>query len=120
MVNQRTLWPLYFLQFLPLLFWKPDTLQGALPIIVLIAAVYLLLGFALIRGQTWALTLSIFIQGMNVIVRLMMLFPNASLPPAEGGGLDWAYIVINVLAIALSIWLLLRLDKPDVRSTMLT
>ena len=120
MANQRNLLPLYFLQFIPLLFYQPDALQAALPIIVLVVAVYILLTFALLRGQTWALTLSIFIQGMNVIVRLMMLYPHATLPPAEGGGLDWAYILINGLSIALSIWLLLRLDKPDVRSTMLT
>lgn len=120
MTQSRNLWPFFFFQFIPLLFYPPETLAAALPIIVLVVAVYLLIGLALIRGQSWALTLSIFIQGMNVIVRVMMLYPHAQRPPAEGGGLDLPYIIINVLAIALSIWLLLRLDKPDVRSTMLT
>ena len=118
MTNRQFLWMLYFLQFIPLLFYKPETLQAALPLIVVVVGVYIVLTWALIRGRNWALTLSIFIQGMNVIVRLMMFFPHASFPPAEGGGLDWLYILLNLLSIALSIWLLLRLDKPDVRATM--
>ncbi len=118
MKKNQTLWLLFFFQFLPLLFYPPETLSAALPLVILVAAVYLLLTFALLRGQGWALTLSIFIQGMNVIIRLMMLYPHANLPPAEGGGLDWPYILMNLLAIGLSIWLLLRLDKPDIRATM--
>jgi hypothetical protein len=120
MTNRQSIWALYFLQFLPLLIYPPETLMAALPIIAIVVAIYVLLTYALIRGRTWALSLSIFLQGFNVIVRLMMLFPHATRPANAGGGFDLPYIFFNLLAIAISVWVLLRLDKPDIRSTMVT
>ena len=99
----------------PLLF-PPATLAGGLPVIGVAIVVFVLLGVLIWRGRSTALTLTIFIQGINVIVRLMMLFPHAQ---TNQGQLDIAYILVSVLSIGLSTYLLLRLDRPDVRSMMI-
>ena len=69
--------PLLLLQPLPLLLFPPALLAEALPLIAIVVALMWGLGWMVWRKRTWALTLSIFIQGLNVIVRVMMLLSNA-------------------------------------------
>lgn len=99
----------------PLLF-PPEIIGGAWIAIVLDVLLFAALGFALVRGRLTALTLSIFLQGLNVIVRLMMFFPNAATP--DGSWL-YANIITSVLSIAISMYLVLRLDQVDIRSKMI-
>ncbi len=122
--NQRIL--LYFVlpTLAPLLF-PPDWLaslvmsSGSLSItglilLLLVVGLFIFLGYMLMRGRSTALTLSIFLQGLNVIVRLMMFFPHVY----EQGKFSPLYVVFSILSIGLSMYLLMRLDKVDVRSTM--
>ena len=119
-MDRKRLLPFALLQILPLLILPPALLisggrinTGAIALVVALALVYVLLGWGLLRGRGWALTMSIFMQGMNVIVRLMMVFPNAV---SEQGVWDLALIVLFLVSIAISAWLMVRLDRPDVRS----
>jgi hypothetical protein len=116
--NQRLL-PLYIFQILPLLIYPPQTLKSGAALIAIVAVVFALLGYGLWRGRNWALSLSLTLQGFNVIVRLMMLFPNA-IASSSGGApaFNMPYIVLSVLSIALSLFFLTRLDRPDVRATI--
>lgn len=82
--------------------------------LLLFIALFIGLGFMLMRGRTSALTLAIFLQGLNVIVRLMMLFPRVYVQ----GEYNIGYIVTTILSISLSMYLLLRLDRVDIRATM--
>lgn len=95
---------------LPLI-WRADAWLGILVEVVL----FLALGFALLSGRSTALTLMIFLQGLNVIVRLMMFFPHAV--PANGPT-NWVFILSSFASIGISMYLLLRLDKVDVRVQM--
>jgi hypothetical protein len=97
------------------LLYPPDIIGGAWIAIVLDIILFAALGFALTRGRLTALTLSIFLQGLNVIVRLMMFFPNAATP--DGTWLT-ANIVTSLLSIGISTYLVLRLDRVDIRSKM--
>ena len=63
----------------------------------------------------WALTLSIFIQGLNVIIRVMMLLSNAV---DANGNYNLPFIVTSVLAIVVSWLFLYRLDNQDLRAAM--
>jgi hypothetical protein len=111
---QRRLAALYFLQLIPLLLFPPSILlEGILAVGVVVVAI-VALGFMLLRKRAWALTMSIFIQGLNVVVRLMMLFPHA-LVSGAGSRIDVAFVVSSLLAIAISAWFLLRLDRSDIR-----
>ena len=107
--------PLLLLQPLPLLLFPPALLADALPLIAIVVAVMWGLGWMVWRRRTWALTLSIFIQGLNVIIRVMMLLSNAV---SASGDVNLGFIVTSVLAIVLSWLFLLRLDNQDLRAAM--
>ena len=115
MTSSRRLAPLFFLQVIPLVLYPPALMANGAVVLAVVAVAYLALGFLAWRGRAWALTLSIFSQGFNVIIRLMMFFSHAV--TLQGGQriTDVAWIVTAVLAIAMSTWFLLRLDRPDVR-----
>lgn len=101
---------------LAVLIYPPAWLSGGIAIIVLAVAFFIFLGVMLWRGRSVALTFSIFLQGMNVIIRLMMFFSRSV---TEAGVVDVAFIIASLIGMALSIYLLLRLDKSDIRVNML-
>jgi hypothetical protein len=109
---------------LPIIAWISYPLSrlnqaSVISLVVLLALVIVLfvsLGFAVLKGRSLALTLSIFLQGLNVIIRLMMLFPNAY----KYGAYDLPYIFTNLLGMGISFYLMLRLDRTDVRVMMVT
>jgi hypothetical protein len=109
---------LLFFIVLPLiavLSYPPDLLANALPILGVAAVVFALLGLFVWRGRSLALTLSILIQGLNIIIRVMMFFSQAK---PENGPWDVPYIIASLIGIALSAYLMFRLDRGDVRSLM--
>jgi hypothetical protein len=99
----------------PMIF-PPDTLAGGLALLPALVILFVALGWLVWRGRSAALTLLIFILGLNVIIRLMMLFPHAG--TRGGGTVDWVYVFFSLVSIGLSMWLLLRLDRTDVRVQM--
>lgn len=114
--------PLLLLQPLPLLLFPPALLAGVLltearSLIAIVLAIIWGLSWLVWRKRAWALTMSIFIQGLNVIVRVMMLLSNA-VSQRSGGGLDVLYVVTSLLAIALSWLFLYRLDNQDLRTAV--
>ncbi len=119
MTSNKNLLLIYIFQIVPLLIYPLDTLKSGAVIIAIVAVVFALLGYGLWRGRNWAHSLSLTLQGFNVIVRLMMLFPNAAiLSPSGGTQFDFAFIALSVVSIALSLFFLTRLDRPDVRATL--
>ena len=92
-----------------------DLSERAWIAIVLDVILFASLGFALTRGRLTALTLTIFLQGLNVIVLLMMFFPNAATP---NGTFQMPFIIASFLSIGISTYLVLRLDRVDIRSKM--
>lgn len=91
---------------------------GTITLISLVALLFIILGFLLQRGRNWALTLAIFLQGLNVIIRLMMLAPNSF--DLASKTFNWIYIVTNLLGLGISFYLMLRLDRTDVRVRMVS
>ncbi len=110
---QRRLAALYFLQLIPLLMFPPSILLEGIVAVGVVAVAIVALGFMLLRKRAWALTMSIFIQGLNVVVRIMMLFPHAL--ESGASGIDVAFVVTSLLAIAISGGCLIRLDRADIR-----
>jgi hypothetical protein len=118
MSNKLKLSLIFFLQFIPIILYPPETLKGGLVVILVVVAGMLALGYFLLRGRSWALKLSIFLQGFNVIIRIMMGISHAVRPENVGGGTDVPLIITSILGIIISVWFLLRLDMPDVHSTI--
>ncbi|MGB9640036.1 MAG: hypothetical protein ACPL4H_03940 [Anaerolineales bacterium] len=113
MRERRILFVILLLQFIPILLYPPQTLQAGLGVIGVVLLFFVLLGYGLWRGRIWAFTMSIFLQGLNIIIRLMMFFPAAHNPQT---GWNVQLILFTLVAILLSGWIMLRLDKPDLRS----
>jgi membrane associated rhomboid family serine protease len=86
-------------------------------LLILVAVVFALLAYMLYRGSSRALTLSIFIQGLNVIIRIMMFFPHSV---SRAGTFDWTYMTFSIIGLALSSYLMLRLDRPDIRARLVS
>lgn len=66
------------------------------------------------RRSSWGITLTIFIQGLNVISRLMMFWSHLT----DAGSVDIVWALTSIVSLALSAYLVLRLDKVDVRVQM--
>lgn len=108
----------FVLPILGILMFPPETLAGGIVAVPIAIILFGLLGFMVWQGRQWALTLTIFLQGFNVIVRLMIFIAHAVRPANAGGGADIALIITSILAIGISLWVLLRLDRVDVQRTM--
>lgn len=117
MRERRVLLAIILLQFVPILLYPPKTLMGGLGAVGAVLLFFALLGYGLWRGRGWALTMSIFLQGLNIIIRFMMFYPYAK--SAEGVW-NTELILFTAAAVIMSGWILLRLDKPDIRSLIVT
>jgi len=95
--------------------FPPATLVEAAEILPFVVGFFLLIGFFLMRGKSLALTFAIFLQGMNVIIRIMLFFSNAVPRPGE---VNLPFAIAMLLGLGLSLFLLLRLDRNDIRSMM--
>lgn len=120
-MNTITRFLLFFLlPALAVLSYPPELLfsdGGGIYVLIFVVVVFALLGFLLNRGSSRALTLSIFIQGLNVIIRIMMFFNQAVPSP---GQVNWSALIFSVLGLALSSYLMLRLDRADIRARLVT
>ena len=106
----------FVLPFVSPLLFPPDMLISGWVAIPVALLLFTSLGFLLMRGSSTALTLAIFLQGLNVIVRLMMLYPHVY----ERGQFDIMWLLTSLLSIGISSYLVIRLDRTDVRVTMVT
>ncbi len=100
------------------LLYPPDTLLAGLPAVAAAVVVFVVIGVFLWQGRQLALTFSIFMQGFNVIVRLMTFFTTAVRLVGGKPQVDLLYIILSVLSMGLSMYVLLRLDRVDVHAQM--
>jgi hypothetical protein len=107
----------FLLPMIAPLLYPVSSLSSALLGIILVVILFGALGIMLLRGSSQALTLTIFLLGLNAIIRIMMFFSHAT--DSEGVA-NVSYIVTSIVSIALSIYLLLRLDQVDVRTRMVS
>jgi hypothetical protein len=98
-------------QFLPLVLFPWTLSAGSLVIIVVLALLCAFLGWALIQRKAWGRTLTIFVQGLNIIVRIITLFGNVY--KAETG-MDLMLLITYVVSAVLSGIILSYIDRPEV------
>lgn len=114
-----------FLQLVPLVLFPPESFASNsqewwLP--ALLAAMVLVACFELIlRGshQLWPWHLMSFSQGFNIISRLMMVWPHAMKTVAGTSVVNFPYIFLTAVSMAMSSFLLWYLELPDVRIGLL-
>lgn len=104
---------LLILQFLAVILYPPAFFTQAPQAIVLPPTLVLLLVLALVVTNTGHLSLEAgrnslnFVQGVNIVVRLMMLLPNMQV----AGAWNWAFLVTDLLGMGFSWYAMTRLDR---------
>lgn len=105
------------LQFIAPLVLPPVVLKGISPVLwALIAFLFAILGFNLVRRQTWSRLATIFIQGFSIIIRLLVVIGHARTSP--GAPLDVWLLSTTVLSMVLSGMILYAIDTPEVEMAM--
>ena len=99
-------------QVVPLLLFPWDVSIRSLIFIAILILLASFLGWALIQRKPWGRLLTIFVQGMNIIVRIITLFGNVYAPET---GLKVGLLVTYVLSAVVSGFLLSYIDKPEVQ-----
>ncbi|HUT19758.1 MAG TPA: hypothetical protein VM366_11415 [Anaerolineae bacterium] len=99
-------------QCVPLVLFPWPLRASSVVFIAILALLSALLGWTLYRRKPWGITLTIFVQGMNVIVRIITFFANLH---TEDGRLDVAFLLTYIVSVALSIVLLSSIDRPEIR-----
>jgi hypothetical protein len=116
--------PVILLQFIPIVLFPAESfslstqewwLPVLLAIMVIIADVQLIF-----RRSTavWPWHLMSFAQGFNIISRLMMVWPHATITYKGATELNGAYIGLTVVSIFLSALMLWYTELPEVRMNM--
>ena len=109
---------IYFLQFIPIIIYPSAAAKESWILMLVVVASMTALGYFLVKGRSWALKMSIFVQGLNIIIRLMIGIAHAVRPDKLGGGFDGALIITSLLGILISGWFMFRLDEPDIKATI--
>jgi hypothetical protein len=100
-------------QFIPLVLYPPEILLSISPAFLVITALLLVLvGWQLVRRRSWAPIFSTFLQGFNVITRIILLFPHA-LISGGAGGVNYLFLITGVVSILISTFFLYLLAKPE-------
>jgi hypothetical protein len=98
-------------QFIPALMLPPDLLLSTNPLVLLVPILFFaFLGWAMLTLKKWGMTACIFVQGLNVIARLLIVFPHA----VGVEGADWAFVITSLLSIVLSSAIVYVIDQPKI------
>jgi hypothetical protein len=106
------LFPLKFFAATSQVWWLP----------ILLAVMVLIADFQLIVRRSpiaWPWYLLAFAQGFNIISRLMMLWPNASVISGNDTFVNWPYLILTFISMGLSAFMLWYTEKPQVRVALL-
>ncbi len=108
----------------PLLFppesFSPQTQEWWLP--VLLALMVIIADIELIVRRSsvaWPWHLMSFAQGFNIISRLMMVWPHATITVGKQSVLNGPYLVLTAVSLALSAFMLWYIELPETRVGLL-
>ena len=106
-------------QFIAPLILPPSLLSGISWVLwVLILGLFAVIGFNLLRRHPWSRTATIFVQGFNVIVRILVGVGHALRGGKAGNPMDGWLLGTFALSIVLSVIFLYYVDLPDVQVLM--
>ncbi|NLG51516.1 MAG: hypothetical protein GX552_15540 [Chloroflexi bacterium] len=108
-----------FLQIIPLLVLPPSTLAGLNAVAWgVVAALFALLAFNMLRRRAWSRLAVIFVQGFNIIVRLLILLGGATEVADSGLVVNYWMIGTCIVSMIASAVVLYYVDQPEVQMAM--
>ncbi len=106
-------------QFIPPLILPPSTFASTSFLVWLfVIPLFILLGINLARGRAWSRLATIFVQGFNMIVRLLVLISHAVIIQEGRTILNVWMVTTSLLSIILSAIVLYYIDRPEVQIVM--
>jgi hypothetical protein len=125
LARPATIKALLILQIIPLLLLPPSSFSGStqewwLP--GMLVMMVLAADFALLVRHTsaaWPWYLFSFAQGVNIISRIMMVWPHATANVSGQQSVDWTYLIFTLVSVLMSIFLLSYFEKRAVRTGLL-
>ncbi len=113
------------IQLVPLILFpassfSPTTQEWWLP--VLLALMVIIADIELIVRRSsvaWPWHLMSFAQGFNIISRLMMVWPHATITVGKQSVLNGPYLVLTAVSLALSAFMLWYIELPETRVGLL-
>ena len=105
----------FILPILGIMIYEPSTLGGAFSVLIVAFIFLIVIGLLLWQGYSKVLTFMIFLNGLNVIIRIMMMLSTSF---NEDGAFNLPFTVFSSIGAAISFYLMLRLDEVDIRQHM--
>jgi hypothetical protein len=99
-------------QVIPLLLFPWDLSVRSFVFIAVLILLAAFLGWALLQRKPWGRLLTIFVQGMNIIVRIITLFGNVYSPET---GVNVGLLVTYLLSAVVSGVLLSYVDRTEMQ-----
>jgi len=107
------------LQFLIPLILPPATLASISPVLWgVVVLLFAFLGLSLLRRRAWSRVATIFVQGFNIIVRLLYIVGHALQGANAGSPVDVWLLSTSLLSMILSGVILYYVDLPDIQVLM--
>jgi hypothetical protein len=125
-ISQKPVVVLFLIvQFIPLILFplstfKPTTQDWWLPVLLMIMIIAADIEIFIQRQDVmWPWYLISFAQGFNIISRLMMLMPHATVNNAGHQVINSPYLILTFISMLVSAVFLWFVELPDVRMVML-
>lgn len=104
------------LQVVAILIVPPSFLKSVSWVFLLVLApVFVLMGWALLTLRPLGRTLTIFLQGMNIIVRVLITLSKVVPSKAPGTPADVPLLVSSLVSIMVSSLILFYIDQPELQ-----
>lgn len=100
--------------------FSPSTQEWWLPALLAVMVIIADIELIVRRGSTlWPWYLMSFAQGFNIISRLMMIWPHATVAVGKEFALNPPYIVLTAISLACSAFMLWYMELPETRLGLL-
>ncbi len=101
-------------QIIPIVLLPPSLYQSLTPLLLAVPLVmFAVLAWALLTLRPVGRTLTVFVQGSNIIVRILITLARAVPSKKPGTPADLPLVVTSLLAIAISTVILYYVDRTD-------
>lgn len=123
--SRKAITALLILSLIPLLLMPPSSFSPVsqewwLPVMLMILALVSIIQLTFRHTtKTWPWDLLGFTQGFNLISRLLLLMPHATVNAAGSQVFNTAYVVMSLVSMAFSAFMLWYMALPSVRIGLL-
>ena len=107
------------LQFVAIFVLPLSTLGSISPVILAVAvALFAFLGISLYHRRSWSRVATVFVQGLNITVRILTTISHVVSFDGDQALFNWPLLITAVVSVALSAGIMYYIDQPEVELLM--